>query len=100
MTARTPTPSDLVTRRRPCRSCGAPVLWAITGNRKPMPVNPDPADNGNLLLELHHDEDGEQLLVHVLRRNQIPGARSAGQQLHTSHFTDCPRAAQHRKARR
>jgi hypothetical protein len=31
-----------------CRSCGAPVVWAKTTARHPIPLNPEPSEAGNL----------------------------------------------------
>ncbi|WP_158884074.1 hypothetical protein [Amycolatopsis anabasis] len=82
--------------RGTCGTCGAPILWATTRAGKPMPVNPEPApERGNVLLAV---QDG-QLVAGVLRRNQAAGAHDAGLVLHTSHFTDCPHADQHRRSR-
>lgn len=101
MTGRTPTLGDLLPRRRVCSSCPAPVVWAVTASRKAIPVNPTPSNTGNLLLELQPVEgQPDHLVAHTLRRNQISGARAAGQLLYRTHFTDCPRAAQHRRPRR
>lgn len=96
--ARTPTAFDITNRTQPCRSCTVPVVWAYTAKGRWMPVKPDPNPAGNIVLELQRDDDGgDYLVAHVLRRQQIPGARAAGQQLRTSHFTDCPRADHHRR---
>lgn len=108
MTGRVPTAADLIPRRARCGSCPATVVWAVTANRRAIPVNPTPSATGNLLLELQTitpDEawdkrENEQLVAHTLRRNQILGALADGQQLYTTHFADCPRATEHRRPRR
>ena len=33
-----------------CRSCGAPIIWAVTENGKRMPVDATPREDGNILL--------------------------------------------------
>ncbi|GAC1521682.1 MAG: hypothetical protein NVS3B1_06210 [Marmoricola sp.] len=34
----------------PCKSCGAPLLWAITEKGRQMPLDPEPHPDGNLLV--------------------------------------------------
>jgi hypothetical protein len=72
-----------------CRSCGAPIRWAVTratGAR--IPLNPEPVPGGNIVVEASG-------FVRVLGRGEEapPGARFV------SHFVTCPFAAAHRKAR-
>ncbi|GAA1962081.1 hypothetical protein [Amycolatopsis minnesotensis] len=88
--------TDLAPWRGTCATCGLPVLWATTPAGKAMPVNPEPApERGNVLLSIRSG----QLVAGVLRRGQAAGARDAGLPVHTSHFTDCPHADQHRRPR-
>ena len=67
-----------------CKSCGARIIWAITGNGKKMPVDAKPTDKGNIVLE-----GEEPVAVYV-----DPGTGT-----HTSHFATCPNAAEHRKSK-
>lgn len=67
-----------------CRSCGAAIIWAVTGNGKKMPVDAKPTTDGNLVLE-----GTEPTAVYV-----DPGTGT-----HTSHFATCPHAAEHRRSR-
>jgi hypothetical protein len=65
-----------------CRSCGAPVRWAITQHENRMPVDPEPVENGNLILI---DRDGELHVAHA-----VPGT-------HVSHYATCPDAERWRR---
>ena len=69
-----------------CRSCGAPITWAITdqGRRIPLDAKPNPA--GNIRLDLTH--------AHILTKSDnYNGPR------YTSHFATCPNADKHRRPR-
>ena len=72
-----------------CRSCGAPIIWAVTKSGRSMPLDEatDPAgnvlllENGNCLVPAPEDDVWE----------------AAGGTRHTSHFATCPNADQHRR---
>lgn len=73
-----------------CRSCGAPVIWAVTaatGSR--MPVDAEPDEDGNLLLSL--DNPPVAQVVDPAQLVMDDGKRF------TSHFATCPHADQHRR---
>ncbi len=76
-----------------CRSCHAPVRWAVTANGKRIPVDADPmAEGGNLLLSL--DDPPTATVVD-------PGALMLvddGKRF-VSHFVTCPDADEHRRPR-
>lgn len=69
-----------------CRSCDADVIWAVTTNGTPMLVNREKVAGGNVELE---------------PRPGPPVARvvkpQPGVERYVSHFTTCPRAAEHRR---
>lgn len=76
-----------------CRSCGAPVVWALTEAAKPMPLDkaePTAADN----LIAWQDEAGVLRVryAHPSGLGLGPGERTA-----TSHFATCPNANAHRR---
>lgn len=79
-------------RRRPCKSCGKEMIWAVTEARegKPgrhIPLNADPAEGGNIVFS----GPGQ---VRYLKRGDVtpyPTAR------YTSHFSSCEFADQFRK---
>jgi hypothetical protein len=79
-----------------CRSCGAEIKWARTEkNGKPIPVDPEPVEGGNL--ELHADDDGELVARALCGQEQtLPGMDLPDR--YVSHFATCPNADQHRKA--
>lgn len=76
-----------------CRSCGAPIYWAITPEGKRMPLNPPPRDpeafDAKLNVESWRDTDG------VLRTG--PAHPDAVVRRTTSHFATCREADQWRK---
>ena len=80
-------PAHLADRVHACRSCGAPIMWAMTGRGKTMPVDAAPSDGGNVTLTL----DGGTLRA-------VVSAGDAGL-AHLSHFVSCPKAEKHRRRR-
>lgn len=70
-----------------CRSCGAPIIWAMTGRGKTMPVDARPDPKGNVAVVI----DGGTIRAIV---GATPG--STGRR-HLSHFVTCPDAAKHRR---
>ena len=79
-------------RAATCRSCHAPIAWAVTANGKSMPVDAEPAEDGNVVLE-----DGVVLRATVLGPLEVPAAHEAGQALHRAHHSTCPDAASWRR---
>ena len=81
-----------------CKSCGAEILWAKTPNGRMMPLDMQPTPTGNIRLL----SDGT---CEVLTKDDLDGIDekcSLGSyvpRLHTSHFSSCPGASEHRKAR-
>lgn len=69
-----------------CRSCGAPITWAITDNGKRIPLDAEPAPNGNLILV-----DGVARTPRI--DDDVPFLQ------YVSHFATCPNAQQHRRSR-
>lgn len=66
-----------------CATCKAEIVWAVTPTGKAMPVDPDPVDNGNLVL----DVDARPVSVRPPELTDDPeGPR------HVSHFATCPDA--------
>lgn len=73
--------------RRPCRACGAELVFALTPTGSAAPVTMEPRDHGNVLL--FRGLEGE------MRCAQLdPGIaatlKSQGVPLRLNHFADCP----------
>lgn len=73
-----------------CRSCGAPILWAITTAGKPMPVDavPDPA--GNVSVE----REAGRLVARVHTEPSL-----FGEPRHMPHHATCPQGTEWKKRR-
>ncbi len=79
-----------------CRSCGAPIIWARTEAGKPMPVDADPIDGGNVLLVA----TGTATPIarsHPAVDPRIDGLAVEAAPRHTSHFATCPQAGKWRR---
>ena len=64
-----------------CKTCGAPILWAVTASGAKMPLD----EQERNVLEVALDPDTHELQI----TRQVRG--------HESHFATCPDAAEHRK---
>lgn len=83
-----------VTRSAHCRSCGAPIVFGTNvSTRKPMPVDAEPSEVGNI--SRYDAADGPRFVV--LARSKAAAMRAQGVALYLSHFASCPNAAQWRK---
>ena len=72
-----------------CTSCHAPVIWGTTASGKPLPIDPDPVEAGNLAVR----PPGAQVRYLKLSDTIEPGEWRA-----VSHFATCPNASLHRKS--
>ena len=70
-----------------CRSCGAPIFFALSTKGRRVPIDYQEVPGGNLCVAC----DGEGLPRAVV----VAGGRGS----YVSHFATCPDAAQHRGAR-
>lgn len=70
--------------RRRCRTCSAPVVWAVTEAGRKAPFDSLTTTKGT-----HTVVSG--------RATFVPEAKRSGQ-LYTSHFATCPQASEHRRA--
>lgn len=73
-----------------CRSCGSPIRWAMTEKGKRMPLDTEPAADGNVTLTP---------MPGGFDRAKVWGDRSAmplGPR-YVSHFASCPLAGRHRR---
>jgi hypothetical protein len=76
-----------------CSSCSAEIFWAQLPSGRSMPVDAEPTPDGNVVL-LHTPEGS--IKARVLKKGERP---TPGAPLRSSHFSTCPNAKQHRKAK-
>jgi hypothetical protein len=76
-----------------CSSCKAPIRWAITDAGYPIPLDLEPAADGNLRLVGARFKGGTPRALVVAPANR---AALAGE-LYKTHFVTCPYAEQHRQ---
>jgi hypothetical protein len=72
-----------------CTSCQARIVWGMTASGKPIPIDPDPVETGNLAVR----PPGAQ--VRYLSKSD---AIEADEWRAVSHFSTCPNAKLHRKS--
>jgi hypothetical protein len=77
-----------------CSSCGAPILFVVTGRGKTMPVDLRPSPDGTIAIEQAEAVDGPFWESEV-----VPEAQRAGKVLRKAHWATCRFADQHRKPR-
>jgi hypothetical protein len=71
-----------------CRACPAKILWAKTERGKPIPLDPDPVPDGNIVVT-------DAGIAHFLKSTEMAtGPR------YVSHFSTCPKSAHFRKQQR
>jgi hypothetical protein len=75
-----------------CRSCGAPIVWVITANGKQMPLDPEPADDGNVWVT--GVWAGRRTVAVGLTGADVPRNEALR---YVSHFVTCKDAATWRK---
>lgn len=76
-----------------CKTCGAEVIWTVTGKNRRMMVDLAPgAPGANLVLTVVAGE--------VHSRVSKPHLAFGNPTLHMSHFVKCPQASTHRTRRR
>lgn len=77
----------------PCRSCGADVLWAVTSRGKPIPIDPEPRPDGNIVVD--PVERGRPRSCHYATKLE----RAELTSLRVAHFVTCPDREKWRKKR-
>ncbi len=70
-----------------CRSCHAPIVWAMTDAGKRMPLDPMPTTTGTVALL-----QGSERRARVLPAAELEAARAEGKTLFTPHWATCPQA--------
>jgi hypothetical protein len=74
-----------------CRGCGAPIRWAATAAGRRLPLDPEPAADGTVVL-------GPTGTAHVLPargRGDVPPEVER----YRPHWATCPRAGDFRRGR-
>jgi hypothetical protein len=77
-------------RVQACRSCSAPIVWALTERGKRMPVDAEPSADGNIVLIAPDDPRDEPVA-------RIAGLADRTEERHRSHFVTCPQASSWRR---
>lgn len=77
-----------------CKSCGAPILWAITEAGKRMPLDYDEHEGGNVFLFKPKPGNKEPFRCRI-GRQEDPTPQFTTR--HFSHFATCPNASDHRR---
>ncbi len=72
-------------------TCNRPIIWAVTSNRRAIPVDAEPVKGGNVLLREQHGQP--EPLAEVVRNP----ARLFGKTTWRSHFASCPQAEKFRR---
>lgn len=76
-----------------CQSCGAAIFFAVTPSGSRMPIDANPTDDGNVLVMQSRSNPDDKKAVVLARDAEKPRDR----RLFTSHFSTCPKAAEHRR---
>lgn len=82
-----------------CRSCGAPIFWAVNDKGKREPIDADPREDGNIAIVGKEEGGGDPVVRHLKKGegDTLPGL--ALPRRFVSHFATCPNASQHRRAK-
>lgn len=78
-------------KRYSCESCNAGILWALTPNRRRMPLDATPRPDGNVAA---YTDDLGLVRARVLRQGEKPASH---EKTYMPHFATCPSASQHRR---
>lgn len=78
---------------RTCRSCDAPIVWAVTTGGRPIPLDAAAVPTGNVVLR-----GGTARVLSSVTLGEMHGAGLLdGLPLYVSHFATCPNAKAHRQ---
>lgn len=97
-----------------CRTCSAPVIWAVSPAGKNLPLDAklltagdpallQPAPGAKRLptyyrIQPEGDHRNPRNLAYVISPAEMVGERK-GERVYVSHFATCPQAAQHSRGR-
>jgi hypothetical protein len=76
-----------------CRSCGQRITWLKTPGGKAMPVDEDPVEDGNILIDVEHC----QLVARVYGSAEMARKAAPEEPRYVSHFQTCPQAPEWRR---
>jgi hypothetical protein len=76
-----------------CRSCGKRITWLKTAGGKAIPVDEDPTENGNIVIDVERC----QLVARVFKDAEAAKAAGAEEPRYISHFVTCPDAPEWRR---
>lgn len=82
-----------VGERKTCEACGAALVGAETANGKTAPVENEPSEHGNVLLQ--RQKDGVVRAI-TFGRAAAEDLRAKGVELRLNHFASCEHAARFR----
>lgn len=69
-----------------CRSCGARITWFKTAGGKSIPVDEDPADDGNIVVDVVNS----QFVASVFKTAEVAAEFAPDEPRYKSHFATCP----------
>lgn len=77
---------------RPCRYCGAALLWIRTAKGRPMPIDPDPCEGGNVIVKMGPAMGQETAHVETKEETEkrLKCTIDAGRLAYMPHFATCP----------
>lgn len=86
-----------------CESCGRIIKWCVTQAGERMPVDDEPHEHGNIVIEPPKVPGGNPIAIVTQRR--VPGQEGLftdsitdeTRPRYRSHFATCPNAAEHRR---
>jgi hypothetical protein len=81
-----------------CRSCAAPIVWTLTTKNRRMPLDPEPVNDGNVVVtgRILAGRDRDTPTILVLRPGEDEHL-DADRLRYVSHFSSCPDAQKHRR---
>ena len=81
-----------------CRSCGAPIFWAVTDNGRKMPLDKGRHSDGRIAIA-GRSPNGTPVVVvlTIAQRERLLAAEGVEVMLWRSHFQTCPQAGAWRR---
>lgn len=76
-----------------CRSCHARITWLRTPGGKAIPVDEDPVEDGNIVIDVERC----QLVARVFKDAEMARSFAPEEPRYVSHFQTCPDAPEWRR---